>query len=331
MILALVALLVLAPTTVVVFLLAVGVPAASAADCGPGGSAQKVEGTSLSAEQLANAATIVSTVKSLLPDTPYAATVALATAMQESSLTNNLQQVDHDSIGLFQQRVSIYGEATAADPVKSTTAFIKRLVKVPNWQVEPLSVAAQAVQVSANPNAYAQWQGLAEDLTSKLWPGAATTCSDSDGSISTGLTGIPKGFVPPSQAQQLAVIDFAMEQLGKPYQWGGSGPDKWDCSGLVQAAWAQAGVALPRTTAGQVSVGVDVPSLQVMEPGDLIFIPGSDGSISNPGHVGMYAGDANGVQYLIQAPHTGAVVDMEKVSDWVGEIAAIRRPVVSKQ
>ncbi|WDZ88441.1 C40 family peptidase [Nocardiopsis sp. HUAS JQ3] len=85
-----------------------------------------------------------------------------------------------------------------------------------------------------------------------------------------------------------AVLDFARAQIGKPYVWGGTGPDGYDCSGLVQAAWAQAGVNLPRTTYDQVNAGTRI-SRDEVQPGDLLFFY----SESSPSHVGIYSGNGN--------------------------------------
>jgi cell wall-associated NlpC family hydrolase len=85
-----------------------------------------------------------------------------------------------------------------------------------------------------------------------------------------------------------AVLDFARAQIGKPYVWGGTGPDGYDCSGLVQAAWAQAGVSLPRTTYDQVNAGTRI-SRDEVQPGDLLFFY----SESSPSHVGIYSGNGN--------------------------------------
>jgi cell wall-associated NlpC family hydrolase len=92
-------------------------------------------------------------------------------------------------------------------------------------------------------------------------------------------------------------------------------------------AWAKAGVRIPRVTGDQVHTGIAVTSLAAMQPGDLIFIPGSDGTMARPGHVGMYIGAIGGRQYLVQAPHTGTVVKTSLVSAWASEVAAIRRPL----
>ncbi|MEV3961520.1 bifunctional lytic transglycosylase/C40 family peptidase [Nocardia sp. NPDC050193] len=92
------------------------------------------------------------------------------------------------------------------------------------------------------------------------------------------------------------VIAFACAQLGKPYVWGGNGPDVnggWDCSGLTQAAYRSAGISLPRTTYDQVHTGTTVPEGE-LAPGDLLFY----GTAADVHHVGIYLGDGQ----MIHAP-----------------------------
>ena len=101
------------------------------------------------------------------------------------------------------------------------------------------------------------------------------------------------------------MIAFAQAQLGKPYLWGGSGPNSWDCSGLTQAAWAQAGVYLAHYTGFQYDQTQRVP-LSDLEPGDLVFF-GSDGSNSH--HVGLFVGG----NQMINAPHSGALVRYDSI------------------
>ncbi|WP_018256006.1 C40 family peptidase [Salinispora mooreana] len=312
--------------------------ASAGQNCGPGGTATTVEDVDLSAEQLANAQLIVGVVRQQqLP--ARAAVIALATAMQESTL-RNLPHLggnnDHDSIGLFQQRISIYGAATAGDPVKSTTAFLAKLVTQDNWQTRPLTDVAADVQI---PRAdlrgeYAQWETLAHALTERFWPGAAAVMVCSGGAGDPALTaggGIPDGYQLPNNAQQHAAVGFALAQLGEPYVFGANGPDTWDCSSLMQQAWAAAGVAIPRVTYNQVDTGVAVPGLAAIQPGDLIFIPGSLGTPSTPRHVGMYIGvGGDGKHYLVQAPSSGDVVKVTAVSSWASQIVAIRRPVTAQ-
>ncbi|GLI00696.1 M23 family metallopeptidase [Phytohabitans aurantiacus] len=125
-----------------------------------------------SGEQVGNAATIV-TVGVRLGVPPRGWVIALATAMQESQLTNlpNLGDGnDHDSVGVFQQRPS-QGWGTAQqlmDPVYASTKFYQALLRVSGWQAMPLTDAAQAVQTSAYPDAYAKWEDDAATLVGAL-------------------------------------------------------------------------------------------------------------------------------------------------------------------
>ncbi|GAA1887062.1 hypothetical protein [Lapillicoccus jejuensis] len=119
-------------------------------------------------EQSANAALISAVaVRRGLP--PRAATIALATALQESKL-RNLTYGDRDSLGLFQQRPS-QGWGTAEqilDPVHATNAFYDALVKVPGWSTGDVTKVAQAVQRSGYPEAYADHEGQGRVLASTL-------------------------------------------------------------------------------------------------------------------------------------------------------------------
>jgi cell wall-associated NlpC family hydrolase len=95
-------------------------------------------------------------------------------------------------------------------------------------------------------------------------------------------------------------IAYAEAQLGKPYEWGGTGPDAFDCSGLVMMAYRSAGINIPRTSEYQWSWGPKIASGQE-EPGDLVFFAGSDGTPTNPGHVGIVIGK----NLMVEAYATG--------------------------
>ncbi len=101
-------------------------------------------------------------------------------------------------------------------------------------------------------------------------------------------------------------IAFAKAQIGKPYQFGAAGPDAYDCSGLVYAAYAAAGIHIARTTYQWQQDGPVIPLSQI-QPGDLLFSAGSDGTPTNPGHVVMYLGGGQ----VIQAPQTGEDVQID--------------------
>jgi hypothetical protein len=116
-----------------------------------------------------------------------------------------------------------------------------------------------------------------------------------------------------------------MQYLGIPYKWGGANPRTgFDCSGLVTYVFAQLGVSLPHYTVSQWD-SPDAISVQPnrLRPGDLVFFTGSDGTRSAPGHVGIYVGDG----YLIDAPHTGSFVRIDRLNEprFAGEYVGARR------
>lgn len=309
------------------------------------------------AEQVPNAKTIQATGLAMgIP--ARGQIVALATALQESGL-RNLTYGDRDSLGLFQQRPSEgWGTTTEIlDPVHASTKFFEALEQVSGWQSLSVAQAAQAVQRSAFPDAYAKWEPLATALQTALGPllapaGAATPTPAPSGSATTspvhsgvgggcapGTDGTDFGVIPPGSvpagytipadapAAVQTAIRWALGQLGTDYQWGGSctdshGPDpmgKCDCSSLVQQSYKAAGVTLTRTTYTQVKEGTAV-SVDALMPGDLVF---TGGTATDPEHVGMVIGQG----LIVNAPHTGAVVDINTLADWKPDIVAARRVV----
>jgi cell wall-associated NlpC family hydrolase len=113
-------------------------------------------------------------------------------------------------------------------------------------------------------------------------------------------------------------IRYALGQVGKPYVWGATGPDSYDCSGLVQRSYAMAGVALPRTSREQARVGkaVDLPDLL---PGDLLFWAYNPADLATVHHVAMYLGDGK----IVQAPQPGEFVEVTTM--WLSGFAGAVR------
>jgi len=135
--------------------------------------------------------------------------------------------------------------------------------------------------------------------------GQRTAASFRGGSVPARL---PDGLSP--------AIDIAQRYLGVPYVWGGESPAGFDCSGLIQYAYGQLGVDLPRVAADQARVGQPVASLAEARPGDLV-------AFGEPvDHIGIYAGDG----LLVVAPKTGDVV---KIQEIYREPTAIRRVLPS--
>ncbi|MFH8795742.1 C40 family peptidase [Streptomyces sp. NPDC017941] len=125
--------------------------------------------------------------------------------------------------------------------------------------------------------------------------GSATTASNS--SDSSGSSNVST----PSSGSVAGVISFLKAQVGDAYVMGGTGPNSWDCSGLVQAAFKQAGVDLPRTSQAQSTAGTPV-SLSNLQVGDIVYWGGAGSAY----HVGVYIG---GGQYLDAAnPSKGVVI-----------------------
>jgi cell wall-associated NlpC family hydrolase len=107
----------------------------------------------------------------------------------------------------------------------------------------------------------------------------------------------------------IAAINAARTQVGKPYVYGGSGPDTWDCSGLTQWAFRQAGVVMPRTAADQYLAIPTKVGLGELRPGDLLFWATDLSDPSTIHHVALYLGGG----LMLAAPHTGTVVQVQQV------------------
>jgi cell wall-associated NlpC family hydrolase len=97
-------------------------------------------------------------------------------------------------------------------------------------------------------------------------------------------------------------LAFAMSQIGDPYVYGGTGPDGWDCSGLVMKSWAAAGVSIPRVVGPQVAAGRPVPMDQ-LEPGDIV-------AYGDMSHDGLYVGNGR----VVHAPRPGKSVEITSLS-----------------
>jgi cell wall-associated NlpC family hydrolase len=119
------------------------------------------------------------------------------------------------------------------------------------------------------------------------------------------------------------VIGYAQAQLGKPYIWGGTGPVGFDCSGLTMMAYRSAGVTIPRLANYQYFDEPHVAS-GAERPGDLVFFAGSDGTATDPGHVGIVVAPSQGI--MIVAPHTGTDVQYQSYRSYPGGPIGFARP-----
>ena len=145
-------------------------------------------------------------------------------------------------------------------------------------------------------------EGASVKLTGTVTKGyAQTTVSGKKRWVSTRYLAAPPAK--PADAGARAVA-FAKSQLGKPYQYGATGPKAYDCSGLTLSAWKAAGVSGPRTSQQQFGTGKKIAEAD-LRPGDLVFFYGKQ-----PAHVAIYVGDGQ----VIHAPRAGKDVEYSKIA-----------------
>ncbi len=330
---------------VVLFAAITGSDDAQAATCGTAGtvtgSAVAVQTGELpaqvgpySGDQVKNAAAIISIGKDR-GLTQQAQQTALMAAMTESTLNNN-PGGDRDSAGLFQMRPS-QGWGTLAQVTDISYAinlFYERLVQVPGWESKSPGEAAQAVERSAFPDAYATKAANAVEMMNALsgvtvstvaQTDEGATCTPGGGAGGTAAPGaLADGEQPatgPHAAEINQVIAFAKQQLGLSYVLGGDGPNVWDCSGLTKVAYAQVGINIDdgHSSTTQWRNGVargQMHPLSEVQPGDLIFWGGNDAW-----HVCIRLGG----NMMIAAPKVGDVVKIQTV--WGTPNAEVWRPV----
>ncbi|AXG80244.1 C40 family peptidase [Streptomyces paludis] len=133
--------------------------------------------------------------------------------------------------------------------------------------------------------------------------GAAGSAGAPGTSVAPGAPGAPAGGTRTPSVAGAAALAYAVDQIGKPYEWGAEGPDSFDCSGLTSRAWARAGREIPRTSQEQ---WAELPrvSLRELRPGDLVvYFPKAT-------HVAIYLGDG----MVIQAPRPGTVVKVSPIA-----------------
>jgi cell wall-associated NlpC family hydrolase len=237
-------------------------------------------------EQVANGAVIVEVGRRMRVPA-WGQVIAVATAMQESSL-RNLAGGDRDSVGLFQQRPS-QGWGTPAqlsDPAYAAGRFYQALLAVAGWQQMPLSEAAQRVQHSAFPFAYQRWTADAITLVTAV---GFAPAGDAEAPPGAGAPAPGPAPAPCLDAGGAVgrMLGAALAQVGDPYVYAATGPDAFDCSGLVVYAWRQAGYRLAVRTAEQMRrIAAPVPPGQE-RPGDLLFsqfntprVPGGAGHVA---------------------------------------------------
>ncbi len=215
---------------------------------------------------------------------------------QQESTRNSLTQSETQANDLVAQD---------QQTLNGVNADIQAQVKAQEAAAAAAAAAAAQAAFNARVAAARQQQAAAaaaQTVSVAAASGGGSTAIDSGTSASTTVSAAADP--PPVPPGATGAIEAARSQLGVPYVWGGETPGVgFDCSGLVQWAWAQAGVSLPRTSGAQFDATTQI-SLASIEPGDLLFY-GPDGS----DHVAMYVGGG----MMIEAPETGQVVHITPV------------------
>lgn len=216
---------------------------------------------------------------------------------QATATSNNLTAEENQANSLEQQ------DQATLDSVNTT---IQNLIA--QQQAEEEAAAQAAAEAAFKAKLAASQQAQAAQQAQAQAQAAQASASGGGGSDSSGGGGAAPvssgGSLPPLPPGAAGAIEAAESQIGVPYVWGGETPGVgFDCSGLIQWAWAQVGVSLPRTSGAQYEATTQVP-LADIEPGDLLFY-GPDGA----DHVAMYVGGGQ----MIEAPETGQTVHITPV------------------
>jgi cell wall-associated NlpC family hydrolase len=232
------------------------------------------------------------------------ATRVVATLLQQQA-DNALKQQQDAAAALSDAQTRAQAAADSATAAVSATqaqqaALLGELARLRNTSValEQQRQAALAAQAEA-----ARQAAEAARQAALRRAAAAQAQQGGSGSGSAASTPPSSGSAQGSAGAGASAVAWAERRLGLPYQWGGAGPNSYDCSGLTMRAWQQAGVNLPHYAASQYDQSAKV-SYNQMRPGDLIFYATNPSDSSTIHHVAMFVGGG----MMIEAPYTGANV-----------------------
>jgi peptidoglycan DL-endopeptidase RipA len=207
-------------------------------------------------------------------------------------------------------QAAVAGQSAAVQAIAASTKRLEAALGAARAREYQLQQARQRALAAAAARA----QALAAQQASAA---PAAPAPVSGGSAGGWASGYSLGQGAPA-AQGNAAADWALTQLGKPYQWGAAGPSTYDCSGLTMDAWAHAGVPLLHWTGYQWPSGPHIPISQLRR-GDLVFYATNTADPNTIHHVGIYIGNGQ----MVDAPYTGAYVRIDSIY-WTGLIGATR-------
>lgn len=245
--------------------------------------------------------------------------IASATYM-DSGQTSLAGLLTNSNPGTVLSQASVITQLTGSRnaQVQGFLTAAQQLTSVQKTQAHTEAGIQQLTQQRANQKASAQktldqQKAILSSLTAAQRAALAPSTVGGGGSPVSHVT-----YTGPTSTQAEKAVAFAYAQIGCWYQWGGTGPCSagFDCSGLVMAAWAAAGVTIPRDTYGQWQALQYIP-MSALQPGDLIYFNGE-------GHVAMYVGGG----YIIDAPQTGEQIRKLPLSTswYANSVDGARRP-----
>jgi len=229
-----------------------------------------------------------------------------AQAYEDGQLTSVAALLTSDDPQSVLDQGSILMELSSANSAQMTE-FIKAAQQLESAQQAAKNAKAAIITLQARLNGQrtvlVNTIDQQKKLLAQLTPVQQAPIGPGGGNGGGGGTP-PPVYKGPTNTQAEKVVAFVYAQLGKPYVFGASGPDAYDCSGLTSAAWASVGISIPRTSEEQWAGLPHVPTSD-MQPGDILVFNGA-------GHVGIYVGGG----MMIDAPHTGLDVEKVALSGW---------------
>ncbi len=267
----------------------------------------------------------ISTVDAVLAPGGTGTLVSRVGALNVISNTQRTTLQRLDAARLYHGVVAQQANAVAANAARDATAAAQAKAAAQTAVHKQQALLSSLRQVQGHLAALlADARGRANQLQRQhiVALAEARAAAAADPLVSTGpspyanLSGSLAGTI--SAATGLAAVHVAEQQIGKPYLWGGAGPNRFDCSGLVMWSYDQVGVHLDHWTGFQWNEGAHVSRAQ-LRPGDLVFFAYDTSNPATIHHVGMYIGNGQ----MVEAPHTGANVQISAY-DWPEYIGAVR-------
>ena len=247
------------------------------------------------------------TVQAQLVSAQAAAQQAEAAAAQAEAVVETQKAATAAQLAITQQ-----AQAAAADAAANVAAKVKAnqqaqataQAALQQAQAQQTQMMADLANIQAQIQAEIKAQQEQAAAAAKAQQEAAAKAQQQASTTKTTAPASPPAAAAPSNSQPgakaLAAVSWALKQVGKAYVWGGTGPNGYDCSGLVMMAYRQVGISLPRGAIAQSQTGTYV-SRANLQPGDLVFF------YTPVEHVGMYVG--NGMMVDASDPSVGVILE----------------------